>query len=114
MKKFKHKKAIREIEEFKFNVVNLECSYFNSALDIAIQIINNNIIESEEINNDYIQNCYEAYHDMIKKYMNLSDKYHDLLLAVESKYPGETRHDTAHRYISEREKNKDMGAKKDK
>jgi hypothetical protein len=30
-------------------------------------------------------------------------KYHELLMAVESKYPGETRHETALRYIMERE-----------
>jgi len=39
-----------------------------------------------------------------------SYKYHQLLNAVESKYPGETRHETALKYIEERENKKLTGA----
>ena len=36
-------------------------------------------------------------------YLELQSKYHELLYAVEQKIPGETRHQTALRYIKERE-----------
>ena len=32
-----------------------------------------------------------------------AEKYHELIMAVDSKYQGESRHDTALRYIRERE-----------
>ena len=41
-------------------------------------------------------------------------KYHELLYAVESAHPGESRHETALRYIMERESNKACGAGKEK
>jgi len=34
---------------------------------------------------------------------DIEKKYMDLIMTVETKYPGETRHDTARRYISEAE-----------
>ena len=37
-------------------------------------------------------------------------RYHELVLAVANKYHGETRHETALRYIREREMPKDDGA----
>ncbi|MDQ3273777.1 MAG: hypothetical protein M3Q39_01775, partial [Actinomycetota bacterium] len=37
------------------------------------------------------------------------DHYSELLLAVANKYPGESRHETALRYIREREMPKDSG-----
>jgi hypothetical protein len=37
---------------------------------------------------------------------NLDELYNELLFAVESKYPNETRHETALRYIRERETNR--------
>lgn len=33
----------------------------------------------------------------------MSDKYYEMLMAVETKHPGESRHETALRYIRERE-----------
>ena len=35
---------------------------------------------------------------------NIKDKYYELILAVERKHRGETRHETALRYIKEAEK----------
>lgn len=37
--------------------------------------------------------------------------YHDLLYQVGNKYPGETRHETARRYIREREQGSGLSAK---
>jgi hypothetical protein len=36
-------------------------------------------------------------------YAELSEQYHELIMAVERKFPGESRHETAVRYIRERE-----------
>ena len=41
---------------------------------------------------------------------NLEARYNELLLAVSNKHPGETRHETALRYIRECEMPKDDGA----
>ena len=35
--------------------------------------------------------------------------YHELIMAVETKYPNESRHATAWRYIREREERRDLG-----
>lgn len=35
--------------------------------------------------------------------MSVDDKYNELIMAVGNKYPNETRHETALRYIQERE-----------
>ena len=35
--------------------------------------------------------------------------YHELIMAVETKYPNESRHATALRYITERERRRDLG-----
>ena len=40
-----------------------------------------------------------------KNLQEISDKYYELLFAVEAKFPGETRHETALRYILERASN---------
>jgi chromosome segregation ATPase len=39
-----------------------------------------------------------------KEIRRLSDLYHDLIMQVAKKYPGESRHDTAKRYILDRER----------
>ena len=38
-----------------------------------------------------------------------ADKYHELIMSVETKHTGETRHQTALRYIREREHRKALG-----
>ena len=49
-------------------------------------------------------------HDLLRRLeaenKELKDKYYELLYAVEQKFPGETRHETALRYIRQREENK--------
>jgi len=40
-------------------------------------------------------------------------QYHELIMAVDRKYPGESRHNTALRYIREREERKDLGAERE-
>jgi hypothetical protein len=44
--------------------------------------------------------------NLLRAYKDLSDKYYELLGAVGNKYPDETRHETALRYIRQAE-NKD-------
>jgi len=39
----------------------------------------------------------------IQRLQNIADKYNELIMAVGNKYPGESRHETALRYIVERE-----------
>lgn len=39
----------------------------------------------------------------IDRLLKIEEKYNQLIMAVESKYPGETRHETAMRYINDRE-----------
>ena len=42
-----------------------------------------------------------------------ADKYHELIMSVETKHAGETRHQTALRYIREREIRKALGIKEE-
>jgi hypothetical protein len=44
-------------------------------------------------------------------YAELSEKYHELLMAVERKFPGESRHQTALRYIRRAEEPATTAAK---
>lgn len=44
--------------------------------------------------------------------MTITEKYDELIMAVESKYKGETRHETALRYIKQFENCIDTGIKK--
>jgi len=39
----------------------------------------------------------------LRRLHKISERYQELLYAVESKYPGESRHDTVLRYIRDRE-----------
>lgn len=51
-------------------------------------------------------NVYDVYPEISLCYRRitaLEAQYHELLLAVEQKFPGESRHDTALRFIRERE-----------
>jgi hypothetical protein len=45
--------------------------------------------------------------NLLRAYKDLSDKYYELLGAVDNKYPDETRHETALRYIRSAEKSTD-------
>lgn len=47
-----------------------------------------------------------------KGYDELRSKYNELIYAVAQKYPDENRHETALRYIKEREENKETGESK--
>ncbi len=42
--------------------------------------------------------------DAIEDLEDRADKYYELLYAVQNKFPGETRHETALRYIQQAEK----------
>jgi hypothetical protein len=74
IKKFRYTKAIREIEDIR-DKITLQPSTVNEiyAFTKCIKIINNNIVETEEIN---IED--DKYHDLLQKYIKLSDKYFDL------------------------------------
>jgi hypothetical protein len=83
MKKFEYTKAIREIEKYKdlleYNKARPTTRFMvdelteSQIINRVVQIINNNIIETEEIN---IED--DKYHDLLQKYIKLSDKYFDL------------------------------------
>lgn len=45
----------------------------------------------------------QLFRECSKLVEELSEKYNDLIYQVATKYPGESRHDTAKRYIKERE-----------
>lgn len=56
---------------------------------------------------DYINEFLEyinRYSYLKKRYDELSFKYNELLMQVHRKFPDETRHETAKRYIMEAEK----------
>lgn len=44
--------------------------------------------------------------------MSIEAKYYELIMAVDSKWPGESRHETALRYIRERESAVDTSSEK--
>ena len=48
---------------------------------------------------------------LLNKWISVEKNYNKLIMAVESKYPNETRHETALRYIKEREKYVDEAKK---
>lgn len=48
-----------------------------------------------------------------KDYDDLRNAYDELIFAVESKFPGESRHRTALRYIKEREKTESVSKEND-
>jgi len=57
--------------------------------------------------NTLLRNTHDSARDSInyeKLYLTLLDKYNELIYAVQNKYPNETRHQTALRYILEKEK----------
>jgi hypothetical protein len=49
--------------------------------------------------------------ELREKMLGIEGKYNDLIMAVSNKYPAETRHETAKRYIIERETNVDNAPK---
>ena len=57
----------------------------------------------------------EEIRDQVKKLTaernDIRDRYYDLVMQVAQKWPDETRHDTAKRYIMEREETKESAAK---
>lgn len=58
----------------------------------------------------------EDWADEVAKLEAENEAYHELIMGVENKYPGETRHETALRYIRERENQEQrvaMSAKKE-
>ena len=91
---------------------NSECVYYN---DRAAMNCNMDFVAS-------LDNC-AAYKSLITKtalvaevpcsvgldakLAGMKENYTELLMAVESKYPGETRHDTALRYIKEAERSEE-------
>jgi hypothetical protein len=53
------------------------------------------------------------YREAPEQWLGTQEKYMELLYAVASKFPDETRHQTALRYIKNAESQTDMEAKKD-
>ena len=45
-----------------------------------------------------------SYKELADAHFNLQERYYELIMAVETKHPNETRHQTALRYIREAEK----------
>ena len=54
------------------------------------------------------------YREAPEQWLGTQEKYMELLLAVASKFPNETRHQTALRYIKNAESHTDMNAKEEK
>ena len=52
----------------------------------------------------------DSFNSKIIKNRKIDKAYSELLMAVENKYPGETRHETALRYIKDAESSKNEGA----
>ena len=55
----------------------------------------------------------QKYDELKARYDDLSKRYYELIMEVGNKYPGETRHETALRYIKEREDLSDVTADAD-
>lgn len=58
------------------------------------------------MNNAEQKNLVHEMADILDSFCRLvkvEERYNELILAVESKFPNETRHDTALRYIKDRE-----------
>ncbi|MCL4837867.1 MAG: hypothetical protein KJ058_07875 [Thermoanaerobaculia bacterium] len=58
-----------------------------------------------------VERCNEQYLEQAAEIAALWEKYHELLFAVERKIPGESRHETALRYIAEAESAEARGAR---
>ena len=58
----------------------------------------------EELENRIEIDSKLTIEDVIKDLEEIRDKYFELIMQVESKYPNESRHETALRYIREAEK----------
>jgi len=59
-----------------------------------------------------MERCFELVVKLREQLMTcktLANKYHELLMAVENKTTGESRHDTALRYIKQSEGYNDVG-----
>ena len=85
-------KVIREIEEYKrqirnsnFDKESVDCLQEFIRKDVVIQIIKNNIKESEET--DYSK----KYHNLQEKYLELSEKYYNLKDGEDDKIEAECR-----------------------
>ena len=86
-------KVIREIEKkkkrhhdcIKSDVLSHYQEGKQDACDEIIQIIKDNIKESEEINIDYSCHWNKKYNDLLRKYLNLSDKYFNLRDRLDNK-----------------------------
>jgi len=60
--------------------------------------------DTNAIGNCNAENIYcDAKNYQENRKLRFIEQYHELIMAVESKYPNESRHETALRYIRERE-----------
>jgi len=55
----------------------------------------------------------QAVQEALAKQKDITEKYNELIMAVGRKYEGETRHETALKYIKQAENNVGIGAIKD-
>ena len=87
--------------------------------DLAVQKLDDAMKELEKAANEWEAEKDKngepkTLRESVDTLEDVSNKYHELLLAVESKCPGETRHETALRYISEAERRGTSDTKQEK
>ena len=79
--------------------IALEDSAKNDAMTLLTMVVNGNYTPGID---DYVLRC---------KISAIVDSYNELIMAVERKWPNETRHETALRYIKQMEEPSDTMAK---
>ena len=98
---------IRELHHYLWRVVRVVSPGSSGNLDDYVDGA------IDELERDFFKpHNTEAIIDvsLLKDFIETEKRYHELIMAVESKYQGESRHDTALRYIHETEARESLGA----
>ena len=80
---------------------NVGSNLYHKNLDLEKE--NQQLTEEIEALNLLVQNIKEMADDLDNENQRLRDDYSDLIMQVAKKFPDESRHETAKRYIMERE-----------
>ena len=72
---------------------------------------NDKLIGTSEYSN-WLEQQLNTLEEQNKQMLDVKEKYYELIMTVENKYPNETRDETALRYIKERESRVDSGTGK--
>jgi hypothetical protein len=117
---YKKEKLIEKLKDLK-NQADTERSHFYTASllqetieyletlkEEAMEGIHRDLVLMAVARNKAIDDCTLA---MAGKEVSVGDKYNELIMAVGNKYKGETRHQTALRYIKMAEESQDKAQK---